>query len=211
MIFKLLKKAFNKILLTKEIGSNVVFYGNVSGLHNVVFEGKNAVLGNSNFNGEVRVGYATTFSTHNYIHGKIKIGKYCQFGPFASINTFNHPINHITTYINKNLFEGFMSQYKSNNATIIGNDVWVGKNAIILGGVTIGNGAIIAAGAVVNQDVPAYHIVGGVPAKILKKRFSNQIIDELQALQWWDKSEAELENIKPLFSKDLSKINSIYG
>lgn len=210
MIFKLLKKTINKILNTKEVTDNVVIHGEVRGLQNVTFEGKNGVLGNSNFNGQVEVGYATTFSSYNYIHGNIKIGKYCQFGPFAAINTFNHPINHITTYINKNLLEGHMSQYKINNETIIGNDVWVGKNAIILGGVTIGDGAIIAAGAVVNQDVPAYHIVGGVPAKIIKKRFSDKIIEELQDLQWWHKTEDELEELKPLFSKDLSKLNSIY-
>lgn len=210
MILKLIKKIINKILNSKEIDKNVVVQGEVKGLQNVQFEGESAVLSNSNFNGQIKVGYATTFGTHNYIHGDVEIGKYCQFGPFASINTFNHPIYHITTYINKRLLNGHMTQYKTNKRTIIGNDVWIGKNAIILGGVKIGNGAIIAAGAVVSSDVPAYHIVGGIPAKIIKPRFSNKIIAELQELQWWNKTNDEINELKELFDKDLIDRNSIY-
>lgn len=210
MILKLLKRVLLKILNTKESNKNVIVHGQVKGLQNVTFKGKNAVLDGSNFNGQIDVGYATTFGANNYIHGDVTIGKYCQFGPFASVNTFNHPTNHITTYINKNLFNGQMAGYKTNQETIIGNDVWIGKNAIILAGITIGNGAIIAAGAVVNQDVPAYHIVGGVPAKVIKKRFSDKIIEELQELKWWDKNDDELEELRPLFLKNISKLNSIY-
>lgn len=70
--------------------------------------------------------------------------------------------------------------------TKIGNDVWVGANAIIIAGVNIGNGAIIGAGAVVTKDVPPYAVVGGVPAKIIKYRFSEEQIEELEKIQWWD-------------------------
>ena len=72
---------------------------------------------------------------------------------------------------------------------IIGNDVWIGANAIILQGVTIGDGAIIAAGAVVTKDVPPYAIVGGVPAKVIKYRFSDDVILKLLEIKWWDKPE----------------------
>lgn len=72
---------------------------------------------------------------------------------------------------------------------IIGNDVWIGANAIILQGVTIGDGAIIAAGAVVTKDVPPYAIVGGVPAKVIKYRFSDEVILKLLQIKWWDKPE----------------------
>lgn len=71
-------------------------------------------------------------------------------------------------------------------APIIGNDVWIGQNAIVLNGVKIGDGAIVAAGAVVTKDVDPYSIVGGVPAKIIKKRFSEHVTIKLLELKWWD-------------------------
>lgn len=182
----------------------------VKGLGSVTFEGKNAVLSFCNFNGQIKVGYGSTFSIHNLIHGNIEIGKYCQFGPYASINTFNHPTTHITTYINKNLLNGSMAQYKTSKPTKLGNDVWVGKNAIILGGITLGNGVIVAAGSVVTKDVPDYHIVAGIPAKVIKKRFSDQVIQELNELKWWDKDEAALQEMKPMFDRDLEGLESIY-
>jgi len=103
-----------------------------------------------------------------------------------------------------------LSKLKQKNKIIVGNDVWIGHNAIIVGNVTIGNGAIIAAGSVVTKDVADYSVVAGVPAKEIKKRFSSNIISEIEELKWWDKSEDELNEIKPLFFKDFTKINSIY-
>ena len=79
-----------------------------------------------------------------------------------------------------------------------------------VGNVTIGNGAILAAGSVITKDVEPYAIVAGVPAKEIRKRFSDTIIQEIETLQWWDKSEQELEKIKPLFFKDFSNRHSIY-
>ncbi|MBX2826549.1 MAG: CatB-related O-acetyltransferase [Flavobacteriaceae bacterium] len=116
----------------------------------------------------------------------------------------------MSTYINKNLFDGELSQLKEVKKVVIGHDVWIGHNAIIVGEVTIGNGAIIASGSVVTKDVAPYSIVGGVPAKELKKRFSETIIQEIEALQWWNLSTTELEKIKPLFFKDLNTIDSLY-
>ena len=212
MILQKIFKLFQRILYRTrpEQNGRVVVTGRVSGVNQVNFEGNNAVLQYSNFNGNVQVGYATTFSTNCFIHGDITIGKYCQFGPFASINTFNHPINHMSTYINKRLLNGLLSKYKTSAKTQIGNDVWVGKNAIILGGVTIGNGAIIAAGAVVTSDVPPYSVYAGVPAKHIKDRFSPTVVAELEALAWWDKTKSELEAISALFEKDLTQVTSIY-
>ena len=212
MMYKLLQKIGFRIFYNTRLHANkdVMISGKVWGVDQVVFEGNNAVLQNSNFNGTIKVGYATTISTQCFIHGTITIGRYCQFGPFASVNTFNHPMHHMSTYINKRLLRGAVSKYKSSKETVIGNDVWVGKNAIILGGVTIGDGAIIAAGAVVSKDVPPYTIVGGVPAKVIKNRFSDTIIKELLELQWWNKTEDEIEKLAPLFEKDLTQLNSIY-
>lgn len=76
---------------------------------------------------------------------------------------------------------------------IIGNDVWIGFEAVILSGVTIGDGAIIGTRAVVTKDVPPYTIVGGIPAKPIRKRFSDSVISELLKLQWWDWSENRIK------------------
>lgn len=204
------KKLLYYFLNARQKTDGVELSGFSRGLNNVSFEGNNAVLDSCNFNGSVKVGYATTFGIHNLIHGNIEIGRYCQFAPYASVNTFNHPVNHMSTYINKRLLDGLMTNYKTNEKTIIGNDVWIGKNVIILGGVTIGNGAVIAAGSVVTKDVPHYHIAAGIPAKTIRQRFSDKVIEELMELEWWNKSEKEIEKLKPLFEKDLSKLNSIY-
>jgi serine acetyltransferase len=80
----------------------------------------------------------------------------------------------------------------------------------IVGNVIVGNGAIIGAGSVVTKDVAPYSIVAGVPAKEIRKRFSESIIKEIEMLAWWDKSEQELEKIKPLFLKDFTNRHSIY-
>jgi virginiamycin A acetyltransferase len=210
MLKNFIKKIIYYFLNAAYTKNGVSVSGQVRGLQNVDFEGNNAVLDASNFNGNVKVGYATTFSTHNIIHGDIEIGKYCQFGPYASINTYNHPMIHMTTYINKRLLNGAMSKYKTSDKTVIGNDVWIGKNAIILGGIKIGNGVVIAAGSVVTKDVKDYQIVGGVPAKIIKPRFSDTIIKELLGLEWWNKSETQIEEIKHVFDKDLTIVDSIY-
>ena len=81
---------------------------------------------------------------------------------------------------------------------VIGNDVWIGYRAIILSGVTIGDGAVIAAGAVVTKDVPAYGIVGGNPAKLIKKRFDDETIPRLLKIAWWNWDDAKIEKFLPL-------------
>ena len=86
---------------------------------------------------------------------------------------------------------------------MIGNDVWIGRNAIILPGNTIGDGAIIAAGAVVTHDVPPYTIVGGVPARPIRKRFSDDIIEKLLEIKWWDWPEEKIvENFEYFYQPE---------
>lgn len=89
----------------------------------------------------------------------------------------------------------------------IGNDVWIGANVLIIGGVTIGDGAIVASGAIINKDVPPYAVVGGVPAKIIRYRFSEYRIQELLKIKWWEKDEQWLEDNASLFVDEDSFFN----
>lgn len=205
-----IKKILLYFLNAPDVRENVKLSGFSRGLQNVTFEGKNAVPDRCNFSGKIHIGYATTLGYNNLLGGNITIGKYCQLGVDVAIHATNHPIHHLTTYINSNLFDGELKQFKEENTITIGHDVWVGHNVIIVGNVTIGNGAILAAGSVVTKDVEPYAIVAGVPAKPLKKRFSEKVISEIEELQWWNLPEAELAKIKPLFFKNLEEVNSIY-
>lgn len=93
--------------------------------------------------------------------------------------------------------------------TIIGNDVWIGYKALIMPGVKIGNGAIISSMAVVTTDVPAYTIVGGNPAKVIKKRFSDEIVAELEQLAWWDWSVEKItRHLTAIMSNDIKALRT---
>ncbi len=207
---KFIKKIVYYFLNTIEKKEKVTLSGFSRGLSNVVFEGKNSVPDGCNFSGKIKIGYATTLGYRNLLSGSIAIGKYCQLGVDVALHATNHPISYMTTYINQNLFQGELKHLKEENNIIIGHDVWIGHGVIVVGNVTIGNGAILAAGSVITKDVAPYSIVAGIPAKEVRKRFSDTIIQEIETLQWWDKSEHELEKIKPLFFKDFSNRHSIY-
>lgn len=93
--------------------------------------------------------------------------------------------------------EGFVDQKQ----ITIGNDVWIGQRAIIMDGVTVGDGAIVAAGALVTKDVPPFAIVGGVPAKVIKYKFSDEMINRLLEIKWWNLSDDEITKVIDLFHK----------
>lgn len=100
---------------------------------------------------------------------------------------------------------------KSKGDVIIGNDVWVGMNSMILSGVHIGNGAIIAAGAIVTKDVEPYSIVGGNPARVIKKRFDDTIIKRMEEIEWWNwKKEYIYDAIPILQSNNINKLFEYY-
>ena len=91
--------------------------------------------------------------------------------------------------------------------TVIGNDVWIGQNAVILPGVHIGDGAIIGANSVVGSDIEPYSIVVGNPAKLLRKRFDDELISLMLQFKWWDKSSEEIESLIPILTcSDLDKV-----
>lgn len=154
--------------------------------------------------------------THHYdfIGDKLIIGKFCQIGAGVEfvMNGANHQMNAVSTYpfyIFGSWDQSAPSKedlpFKGN--TVVGNDVWIGQNSTILPGVHIGNGAIIGLNSVVTGDVPPYTIVAGNPAKAVRKRFDDELIDLLLKLKWWDKSIEEINALIPLLScSDLAKV-----
>ena len=149
-------------------------------------------------------------------HDKLQIGKFCSIACGAKFlfNSANHTLSSLSTYPFPLFFEGWGLEKKDvTNAwdnkgdIIIGNDVWIGYEAVILAGVTIGDGAIIGTRAVVTKDVPPYTIVGGVPAKPIKKRFSEETISALLEIQWWNWSEKRIaKNIGAIQSGNIEQL-----
>lgn len=137
-----------------------------------------------------------------------QVGAFCSIGPQVLIGGLgSHPTKWLSThpsfysirgqsgacFVKENLFDELKK-------TTIGSDVWIGARAVIIDGVNIGNGAIVAAGAVVARDVPPYAIVGGVPAKLIRYRFSNDVIEKLTAWRWWLLPDEKLATIALGFS-----------
>lgn len=129
-----------------------------------------------------------------FIGDKLVIGKFCALatGVRFIMNGANHKLSGISTYpfqIFGNGWEKVMPEpgdLPNKGDTVVGHDVWIGYEAVIMPGVTIGHGAIVAAKSVVVRDVPPYAIVGGNPAQVLKRRFSDEVVQELLELAWWD-------------------------
>ena len=126
---------------------------------------------------------------------RLTIGKFCSIACGAKFlfNSANHALGSLSTYPFPIFFEEWglpvediPRAWDTKGDIVVGNDVWIGYEAVILAGVTIGDGAVVGARAVVTKDVPPYAIVGGVPAKPIRKRFSDGVIQRLLALKWWD-------------------------
>ena len=127
----------------------------------------------------------------DFIGDKLIIGKFCQIA--ANVRFIMNGANHATDGFSTFPFCAFGNEWKDvpltpdyKGDTVIGNDVWIGYDAIVMPGVQIGDGAIIASGSVVTKDVEPYCIVGGNPAKLIRKRFSDETISKLIKLAWWD-------------------------
>jgi virginiamycin A acetyltransferase len=127
-----------------------------------------------------------------FIGDRLVIGRFCSIAAETRfiMNGGNHPTDWLTTYpfpIFGGGWETAMPErWPMKGDTVVGNDVWFGYGALIMPGVTIGNGAIIASGSVVTRDVPPYAIIGGNPASVLRYRFDEQTIRRLESIRWWD-------------------------
>jgi virginiamycin A acetyltransferase len=152
-----------------------------------------------------------------FIGDKLIIGKFCALarGVKFIMNGANHKISGFSTYpfqIFGNGWERMMPQPEDlpfKGDTVIGNDVWIGYESVIMPGVRIGHGAIVAAKSVVVSDVPSYAVVGGNPAKVLKKRFSDEIIQALLEIAWWDWDIGKVtRNLERIVGADLTALRS---
>lgn len=139
-----------------------------------------------------------------------KIGKFCSIGMGVKISLGKHPVNFISThpvfYSNNKPFETFADNnyFTEFESVQIGNDVWIGDDVFIPGGVIIGDGAVIAAKSVVTKDVEPYAIVGGIPAKLIKYRFSQSEISKLLEIKWWERDKEWLKmNFEKFHNKDI--------
>lgn len=150
---------------------------------------------------------------------KLIIGKFCSIASQTKfiMGSANHRISSVTTYP-FNVFGGawqentpdHLSQLPFKGDIIIGNDVWIGRECIIMPGAKIGDGAIIGAYSVVTKDVPPYSVVGGNPARIIKKRFNDELIDILLKIKWWDFDDEKLVEFLPLLcDPDLEKVQQL--
>lgn len=186
------------------LDNDVTISREVSGIKHVKFGGFNSVGIGTQFFGDIYIGACSTIGPYSIFAGQITIGRYCQFGAEIGIYAQDHPISFFSININRNLLDGFLKKYSVEDEVQIGNDVWIGHGVIILKGVRVGDGAIIGAGSVVTQSVPPYSIVVGNPARVIRYRFTKDIILLLEELQWWNMSKEQLEN-----EKEILKINLI--
>jgi len=193
--------------------------------------GFSSTLEGSNYFGDGTVftsselGFGSYISEFSYFQ-KTKIGRYTSIGPNVRCVFGKHPSHTFVSthpsffstrkqvgfsYTDTQLFQEFADPVIPNTdfTIAIGNDVWIGANVAILDGVTIGDGAIIAANALVNKDIEPYSIYGGVPAKHIKKRFEQNEIDFLMQLKWWDKPKKWIENASIYFN-DISILKTKY-
>lgn len=165
---------------------------------------------------------ATEFERNNVLFNypefgdKLIIGKFCQIAQNVKfiMGAANHRLSSVTTYP-FNVFGGawqentppHLKQLPFKGDTVIGNDVWIGRESVIMPGVKVGDGSIIAAYSIVTKDIEPYSVVGGNPAKFIKKRFADELIELLLKTKWWNFTPEKLVDILPLLCEtDLEKV-----
>ena len=157
----------------------------------------------------VKMGRYSYMGKNNSV-ANTSIGAFCSIASYCAIGGGVHPLDLVSTspmfYKGKNCFHKHFNtcSVELNTGVVIGNDVWIGEAVFIADGITIGTGAVIGAHSVVTKDVPPYAIVAGVPARVLRYRFDEEIIIKLLASQWWNWPEEKL------CQTDFSSVNSFF-
>lgn len=188
------KMTGNFFLGEKSFVNDLSGSGDISTGHNLRIIG-----GSVNLHGDIEIGNYTSINGPNTdiyttIY-KVKVGNFCSIARNVSIQEYNHKINRVSTYhMCANVFNrDRIEDIESKGDIIIENDVWIGTHCVILSGAHISNGAIIAANSVVTGFIPPYAIAAGTPAKVIKYRFSQEVIDELLIIKWWNWNQEKLE------------------
>ena len=177
---------------------DVIFEYGAKARPGTTFEGMNKLSHHAHFSGEL--GFASYIGANSTVGGKV--GRFCSIAENVIFLSKTHPVQEFVsthpafyslkkqsgfTYVSEQMFDEAPVPENRKYSIEVGNDVYIGYGATIVGPCRIGDGAVIAAGAVVTGDVPDYAIVGGVPAKIIKYRFTEEEINFLKDLKWWDK------------------------
>jgi acetyltransferase-like isoleucine patch superfamily enzyme len=175
------------------------------------FDRHTAVYGNCTLS-HVKFGAFSYVNEHSAM-GRVTVGRFTSIGPGFICGYGEHPTNFITTspvfYSTRGqcgISFTETSRYDEQHQMTIGNDVWIGARTFVRDGVKIGDGALIAAGAVVTADVPDYAIMGGVPAKLIRYRFPEDVVQQLLEIQWWNWSDDRLRKAQPQLAQ--SDVNS---
>ncbi|MDK4688443.1 CatB-related O-acetyltransferase [Kingella negevensis] len=171
----------------------------------VRFEHPVDIADNSTIYGNVSIGQFSYLNVGCVVYSNVSIGRFCSIGRSVEIGLASHPMEYLSTHpfvTSNSLFTRYpeyseiqRKKWQFHQSVSIGNDVWIGAKAMILNGVNVGDGAVIAAGAVVTKDVPPYAVVAGVPARVMRMRFDDKTIEQLLALKWWDLPLSELKKL----------------
>lgn len=217
-----LKVLLKRIYLKFRWRDKCRFCGNAVADRKSTFDGRNYICNGTEIV-NAHFGYASGVGINCFLKD-IDIGKYCCFAGEIMTVVGRHPSSDYVsihpafysttqqwgfTYVNEDKFDVNHRLDKERQISFrIGNDVWVGERVQFLEGVTVGDGAIIAAGAVVTKDVPPYAIVGGVPAKVIRYRFSQEQIEKLFEIKWWDWEEEKIRRYAEKFNNVDTLLNS---
>jgi acetyltransferase-like isoleucine patch superfamily enzyme len=181
--------------------------------NNLYFSKKSRIIGSS------QIGRYSYYKSSSILN-QCEVGNFSHIGENCIIGQGSHGVENVTTYpmsyhftkdINDVSKEDSSDSRRNKNKTIVKNDVYIGENVVVQGGLRIGNGAVIASRAVVTKDVPDYAVVGGIPAKVIRYRFPQQVIESLLNIEWWNwddkKIQMEIESFK-LPIEDFIKLHS---
>lgn len=203
MIKIILRRVYNYFYWKNRIRKLNLFIEDINSIPKNIKIGKYVMIRKGNEIGDLSIGDYSYISGPKVLAMCGVIGRYCSIARGVTIGVGNHNYNWVTTHpIIIEVKYGFIDkeiEQPQKAIPIIGNDVWIGMNANIMRGVKIGDGAVIAAEAVVTKDVPDYAIVGGNPAKIIKFRYEKEIIEELLRIKWWNWEKEKLEKYIPYF------------